>query len=192
MGERILLFGGTFDPPHRAHVELPQLVAGKLGCDRIVYIPAAASPHKTDDDTTDAVHRLAMLRLALGDRPNVTISTIELDRGGVSYFVDTLRALRADLGDDVDLRFLVGADQALAFDRWKDPEEILRLATPAVMLRPREDLPDERWREWIVETPLIDVSATELREHLRDGRDVSDVLDPAVVEYIRAHGLYGL
>ncbi|MCP3904161.1 MAG: nicotinate (nicotinamide) nucleotide adenylyltransferase [Planctomycetes bacterium] len=206
MADCFLIFGGTFDPPHRAHVELPALVAETLGCDRIIYIPAATNPLKRDDPPTDAEHRLAMLRLALRERPRTVVSTIELERGGVSYFVDTLHSLCSDVGSDVELRFLIGADQALQFGRWKDAGEILRLATPAVMLRPPwtdasfraalagahgEDEAD-RWMAWTVPAPLIDVSATELRDRLRAGGDVSEMLDPAVAAYIREHGLYGL
>jgi nicotinate-nucleotide adenylyltransferase len=201
---RILLFGGTFDPPHRAHVELPAIVADELGCQRIVYVPAARNPLKTDEQPTPDEHRLAMLELAIRDLPHAEISTIELERGGSSYFVETLEALRAQFGDEVDLRFLIGADQALAFKRWKDWQRILDLATPAVMQRPpydtaafAEQLADsfdeyevQRWLSWMVETPMIDIRATEIRTRLARGEDVGDALDPAVASYIREHELY--
>lgn len=200
----ILVFGGTFDPPHLAHVELPQLVAHELNCDRILYIPAAINPLKTDQPPTDPAHRLAMLRLALAGRANVEIDDLELRREGPSYTVDTLEALRARYGNDVTLRLLIGSDQALAFPRWKNPERILELATPAVMLRPpltREgfqrilwskmsEIEADRWTSWVVNAPVIDISATEIRAKLIAGEDVTIETGPAVAAYIREHGLY--
>jgi nicotinate-nucleotide adenylyltransferase len=203
--QRILIFGGTFDPPHRAHVELPAIVADQLGCDRIIFVPVAISPFKTDEQPTSAEHRIAMLELAIRDLPHAEISTIELDRGDVSYTVDTLEALREQFGREVDLRLMIGADQALEFHRWKDSRRIEQLATPVVVLRPPWNEGDFRqalveqygadeamgWIERTVEAPLIDVSATELRERLERGEDVGDDLDPAVMQYIAEHGLYG-
>jgi nicotinate-nucleotide adenylyltransferase len=202
--QRILLFGGTFDPPHRAHVQLPALVARQLGCGRIIYIPAAQSPLKSQTPLTAAEHRLAMLELAIADMPDAEISTIELDRGGPSYFIDTLRALRREIGEEVNLRFLIGADQALEFHHWKDWPDILNLATPAIMLRPpwtRETLrealrcqydDDEaaRWLGWLVDAPRLEISATDIRHRLGQGESIEDLLDPLVIGYIRTHRLY--
>jgi len=201
---RVLLFGGSFDPPHRAHLELSAWVQQALDVDRVIFVPAAQNPLKLDAPT-DPAHRLAMLQLALADRPAFETSTIELDRGGPSYFVDTLRAMRAELGDDdVDLRFLIGVDQALHFDRWREHEAILELATPVVLMRPpwsRETFTRalreaydpataERWTKWVIDAPLIDLSATRVRAMLRDGEDVGDALPAPVLEYIREHRLY--
>ena len=202
--KRILIFGGTFDPPHRAHVDLPVLVARELECERIVYVPAAQNPLKGEPPIASAEHRLAMLRLAIRAMPIAAISTVELDRGGPSYFVETLEALRAELGDGVNLHFLIGADQAVDFRRWKDCERILRLATPAVLLRPpwtRDRLLDalvgahgedegRRWMDRVTTAPLLDVSATELRRTLAAGEEPIGALDAAVAAYVREHGLY--
>jgi nicotinate-nucleotide adenylyltransferase len=200
----ILLFGGTFDPPHRAHVVLPEQIARDLGCERIIYIPASRNPLKSDEPITPDEHRLAMLKLALRDVHSAEISTIELDRGGPSYFVDTLAALRAELGAEHELRFLIGADQALDFHRWKSWPRILELATPVVMLRPPWDrLPlrdayferygaeeGARWWQWTQSNRLMDISAKEIRAALARGEECSEVIDPRVREYIEAHGLY--
>src|SRR5262245_29374614 len=156
---RILVFGGTFDPPHIAHANLPELAARQLECDEIIYVPAAINPLKQDHPPTAKEHRLAMLLLAIANIPNAKISAIELDRKGPSYTIDTLRALRqqfASSGDSPrtkpsrskrpmpssssdpppEFRLLLGCDQALSFHEWKDWQEILKLATPAVMVRP--------------------------------------------------------
>lgn len=201
---RILIFGGTFDPPHRAHVELPVIVAEKLGCDRIIFVPAAVSPFKLDGPPTRARHRLKMVQRAVSDVPNAQVSPIEVDREGPSYFIDTLRALRTALDDHSELQFLIGAEHALAFRGWREWEAVLALATPVVLLRPpwtRERLGAalveawgaERgawWLEQTVEGPLIDVSSTDLRRRLAAGEDPGDDLHPEVAAYIRDHGLY--
>ncbi|MBT8486031.1 MAG: nicotinate (nicotinamide) nucleotide adenylyltransferase [Phycisphaerae bacterium] len=201
---RVLLFGGTFDPPHRAHVELALMARDALGCSRVIFVPAATSPFKTDTAPTDDRHRLAMLQAAIADVPDAEIATIEIDRGGVSYFVETLEATQASLGPNADIRFLIGADQALSFHRWHDWPRILEIATPAVLLRPPWDhaafaaalgerLPPEKvqvWLDRVVETPLRDVSATEARRRLRTGEPVDDLLPPAVAAYIAKHRLY--
>jgi len=203
--QRLLIFGGAFDPPHVAHVALPPLVARRLGCGRILYVPAAISPFKTETAATPAAHRLAMLRLALDRVPDAEISSIELDRPGPSYTVDTLEALREQLEPDAELHLLIGSDQALVFEKWKRWGRILELATPAVMVRPPldeagyrrrldETYPAEqarRWLEWTADVPYMDVCATGLRRCLTGGGDVRGLLQPAVLAYIREHGLYG-
>lgn len=202
--ERILLFGGTFDPPHRAHIELPAMVAARAGCDRIIYVPARINPLKSAQPTPGE-DRVAMLKAALADQRDAEISTIELDREGPSYFVDTLEAFRRRI-PGAQFMFLIGCDQAIEFHRWREWERILSLAQPVVMLRPpwtRESLRDaiaksqgeERAAWWLAHLadaslPLVDGSATEIRERLRRGEAIDDLVTPAVAEYIRAHGLY--
>ncbi len=202
--QRILVFGGTFDPPHLAHVQLPRQAARELGCDRIIYIPTATSPFKMDSPPTCSKHRLAMLKLALDDMPDVEISTIELDRGGASYFADTIQTLREQLDKETELHFLMGCDQALEFDKWKDWRRILELATPSVMLRPpwhehsfrkamnRQLDPKTAtyWLARIVPTPMLDINATDIRNRIAENEEPGDGLDPAVADYIAEHKLY--
>lgn len=199
----IIVFGGTFDPPTRAHVELPELARQRVGADLIAYVPAAQSPHKLDRPPTPPHHRLAMLRLALQASPHAVVLTDELDRaadGRPSYTVDTLRALRDRL-PHVALRLLIGTDQVHAFDRWREPDEIVRLAEPLVMVRPPETresllaaLPAssrETWAQRLVEIPPLPISATDVREHVAAGHCIRDLVPPAVADYIAEHGLYG-
>jgi nicotinate-nucleotide adenylyltransferase len=205
MDMRTLVFGGTFDPPHTAHTTLPPLVAARLGCTRIIYIPAAANPLKSDLDVTPARHRLAMLQLAVANVPGAQISTIELDRPGPSYMVDTLELLRGKGDDDIEFGLLIGSDQAMAFHEWKDWKRIIEMATPVVMVRPPLDAaafrrqlaerydPDEveRWVGYAVAVPQLDVGATTVRERLASGGDVRGLLQPNVLAYALEHGLYG-
>lgn len=201
---QIILFGGSFDPPHVAHVALPQAVREKVGADLVAYIPAAKAPHKLDRVQTDPAHRLAMLRLALAKVPHTDIYTDELDRaadGRPSYTVDTLRSLRQRLGTDVRLRLLIGADQVRIFDQWRNPEEIIMLAEPLVMVRPPDtkdsllaSLPDDeargQWVSRLVDVPRIDISSTEVRRRVANNEPITGMVDPAVEQYIYAHNLY--
>jgi len=199
----LLIYGGTFDPPHRAHVELPFIAADRIDADGVLFIPAGQPPHKpSDSGRTPAKHRAAMIRLAAADKPNAWVDTREIDRAGPSYTVDTLRALRDEL-PGVTLRLLIGADMALIFDKWREPAAIERLAEPVVMIRPPHDrsallgeLPAasrDRWADRIVEVPAMEVSSTAIRRAIAAGRldQVADDLPAPVVDYIREHHLYG-
>lgn len=200
--QRILVFGGTFDPPHRAHVELPPLVARKLNCDRIFYVPASISPHKLDTPPTNAVHRVNMLRLALAAQPLAEVCEIELKRPGPSYTVETLRVLSEHHGSGTALLLLIGSDQALSFHRWHEWKSILRLVEVVVMLRPPHDRDDfqrgmahhwpapavDEWMDRIIDLPQLDLSARAARA---GGTDAFDDVPEAVRGYIREQRLYG-
>lgn len=241
----VLVFGGTFDPPHWGHVVLPMMVQRALGLDWLLYVPAARSPHKESGPQASDADRVMMLEAAIGDeawpagfvRPadaarRASISTIEIDRasakpGEASYTIDTLRALHDRLamarrgtataggaaGASPVLRLLIGADQASAFHRWREPRAIIALAAPAVMLRrPAEDaaaLLDtirasafwseaelDAWRGRIVETPMFDADATSLRRELASAKGgaastrVAACVSPSVLRLIHDRGLY--
>lgn len=200
----LLIFGGTFDPPHRAHTVLPPIVARQRHCNRILYVPAALNPLKTDHPPAPAEHRLAMLRLALANVPDTEICRIELDRPGPSYTVETLEALRKQYGSAVALHVLIGSDQALEFQRWRKWHRILELATPAVLLRPPLDASQfheqlrtrfssrlaQGWVDWVVDAPQLDIRATELRRRLVADQGLDELIDPRVLEYLRRYGLY--
>lgn len=144
----VLIFGGSFDPPHRGHLELPRQAMQAVGADLIAYIPAASQPLKQGNAVTPAEHRVAMLRLALRDADPDRAATVvlldEIERAAEqpdrpSYMVDTLEALRAKLSVAGDagptLRLLIGEDNLRVFDRWRQPERIIELAEPLVLLR---------------------------------------------------------
>ena len=208
----VLLYGGVFDPPHRAHVELGGLAREQV-CPGgwLVLVPAARSPLKEAAPTADA-HRVEMVRLASRGVPRSVVWTDEIDRaarspGEKSYWIDTLLRARAVLPGGARLRFLIGADQVLDFHRWRGSREILELAEAVVLLRPpvesverlREglraarfwsDAEIEEWAARVVDAPLRETSATAVRAKLAAGdRDVGE-LHPDVLEYIRRNGLY--
>lgn len=202
---RVLIFGGSFDPPHRAHLDLPNAVRRALGFDAVAYVPAAISPFKTETPPTPSHHRLAMLRLALGESEAVRILTDELDRAEQagpdappSYTVDTLRNLASRTA--ATMRLLIGTDQALLFHQWKDAGSIVELADPVVMLREPmsadeflDSLDGEAtrafWKPRLVVVPGLEVSSTALRTSLALGETPGLLVEP-VSAYIREHGLY--
>ncbi|WP_432800151.1 nicotinate (nicotinamide) nucleotide adenylyltransferase [Poriferisphaera sp. WC338] len=202
--QNIVVFGGSFDPPHVGHVKLPQLVREKLVADLVLYIPAGRAPHKLNQVQTSAEHRLSMLELALADQPHTMISDIEIDRaksGQPSYTVDTLEEIHKHLAPGAQLRLLIGADQLLIFESWHRPERIIELAEPVVMVRPPETkhsliatMPEARadiWATWLLELPQINVSSSEIRSAIESGADQFDEVPPAVMDYIKKHHLYG-
>ncbi|MEM9346991.1 MAG: nicotinate (nicotinamide) nucleotide adenylyltransferase [Planctomycetota bacterium] len=201
----ILLFGGSFDPPHRAHTRLPQMVAKVIGADLIAYIPAGRAPHKLDRVQTDPRHRLAMLRLALEDEPGeipAKALTLEVERGAddPSYTVDTLETLSKQIDPGATLRLLIGADQLRIFDSWRNPKRIIELAEPVVMVRPPDTrasllgslASEERdgWADRLVEAEMIDLSSTQLRKKIAAGEPIGQWTPASVCGYIAKHGLY--
>jgi len=193
---RLGLFGGTFDPPHVGHVTVAADVADALSLDRVLWMPAATSPFKTKDDGTDAALRMERCRAAVLADPRFRLRDDEIRRGGVSYTVDTLRRLRREGGSSAALYLSVGADQLASFTEWKDPEEILRLATPAVMDRAGADAgraaPAVPGMERAVHVPVtrVDVSSTLVREQVAAGADISELVPEAVLQVILRKGLY--
>ncbi|MAE65006.1 MAG: nicotinate (nicotinamide) nucleotide adenylyltransferase [Phycisphaeraceae bacterium] len=202
---RMILFGGTFDPPQVAHVEMPRRAREAIGgANVIAYVPAAISPFKMATPPTPAHHRLAMLALALGDRDGTMILTDELDAtaaGAPSYTIDTVERLAARLGANAEIRLLIGSDQLVAFTKWKDFRRLESLASPIVMRRPpdtRDDLlrkmppplDPQRWRDRILDIETMEISSSEIRRRVAEGMHVSDLVPPAVADYIAQHKLY--
>lgn len=203
--QKILLFGGSFDPPHRGHVALPQQAAQAIAADVVAYVPAGRAPHKLDKVQTDPSHRLAMLRLALEDgiqAVDTRIVTDEIDRDPdqPSYTVDTLAQIRECIDPRATLRLLIGADQLRIFETWREHERIIELAEPVVMVRPPdsaatllEALPESQrdaWAPRLLTIDAMDVSSTQIRERIATGQSTGDAICPAVAAYIAKHGLY--
>jgi nicotinate-nucleotide adenylyltransferase len=201
---RIGILGGSFDPVHHGHLGVARAVADALALDRVLLMPAAQAPLRDAPVRAAGDHRAAMLRAALAElaereqEQRLALDETELRRGGTSYTVDTLRALRAGRPGD-DLVWIVGADQLARLGRWREPEELARLAAWAAYARPGFD-----WNR--LQTPAIpglrvnrvepgpgalwDISSSAVREKLARGEDVRGLLPDKVVEYIRENGLY--
>jgi nicotinate-nucleotide adenylyltransferase len=187
------IFGGTFDPPHVGHVAVARDVADVLGLERVLWVPAGDPPHKSGP-LTSADIRLEMVRAAAASDPRFEVSTLEIDRGGPSYAVDTVRELRRR-APEAELFLILGADQLRSFTQWREPHEIVEHVRLAVM-----DRAGERGREVAPSMPLgdavyvpvrrIDVSSTELRARRRKGADISADVPAGVHAIIERERLY--
>lgn len=189
-GERIGLMGGTFDPPHTGHLAMAREARRALGLDRVLFSVAPRPPHKLTDPTSPLEHRVRMVEIAIEHEDGLGITHME-DAHETSYTVDFLRACR--MRSRADLYFVMGADSLAELSTWKEPDEILRLATLVVF--PRDDVAmrlDVPGPASLVmfESPRIDVSSTAVRASLASGRDVNGALPPGVADYARTHGLY--
>lgn len=188
---RVGVFGGTFDPIHNGHLHVADHVRLAVKLERVVLVPSGDPYHRAGVGAS-SIDRLAMAALATIDRPWLTVSAVDVDRGGPTYTVDTLRDLKAMWGDAADLSFIMGADSLATFNTWRDPDEILSLATVLAVARPGVILPkvhDERIQ--IVSIPANPVTATHIRALVASGGDPSGLVPEAVAQYIRDHGLYG-
>lgn len=188
------LFGGSFNPPHLAHLAVAEAIADALELAEVCWMPAATSPHKLDDPTVIAAeHRLAMTRLAVEGNPRFAVSDLEIRRGGASYTVDTLRHLHTEWPEG-DLYLILGGDSLAGFATWREPEAILNLARLLVYRRPGSDAAEvPRWvldRTTFVDTPALDLSSTVIRARIAAGETVRYLVPDAVRAYIGTHGLY--
>lgn len=198
MRRSLAILGGTFDPLHIGHLAIAEDVRYALKAERIVFVPAAQQPFKTDQWATPASDRLAMVRLGIADNPAFDVSDLEVRRGGVSYTVETIAQLRV-VYPEHELFFIVGADAAAALPLWHDIDHLLSLCRIAVVERPGYtldlealfvQLPAARARVMQIAGPALDISASELRQRLQAGRPVHYHLPSAIQRYIEAHGLY--
>lgn len=190
-GPRIGIFGGTFDPIHLGHVEVADSVREQLGLDRMLVVVANHPWQKQDRPVTPAEDRFALVTAALADRPGLEASRLELDRGGPSYTVDTVREL-ARSAPDAELFVVVGSDVVSSLDTWREHESLRGLVTLAVVDRPGTPHldPPPGWRAVRVAVDPIDVSSTDLRAVLEAGGSVEGLVPEAVIRSLSDRGLY--
>lgn len=204
MENSILLFGGTFDPIHNAHVRVAECVGKHLNVHRVIFVPVRRSPHKKLTPVASDIERFEMIGLAIAGMPQFSVSDCELKRSEPSYTIDTIKYFRGLLGDDVRLCWLVGADGVKDLLFWHRIKELIDLCDLTIMLRGGFDRPDfsclegvlgaervEKLKAKQVETPLIELSSTEIRQRLSCGEDVSEFVGVDVMRYIAQKGLYG-
>ena len=201
--KRVGVFGGTFDPIHNAHLLLAEQASEALGLERVIFVPAKAPPHKRGAELAPAADRLRMVCLATKGNPGFAVSDMELRRRGPSYTVDTIKNLKRRLGSGVGLCFLIGGDTIGELPTWWDIEtlvdlcEIVPLSRPGA-LKPRlGDLAKAIGRAQarallsrVIEMPLMDISATDIRRRVADGRSIRYLVPEAVSEYIFRKRLY--
>lgn len=197
---RIGIYGGTFAPIHNGHVNAAKAFMDQMQLHYLFVIPTAMSPGKIKDEGDDAHHRMKMCALAFEDEPGVIISDMEIEKGGISYTVDTLRSLARE---DRRLFMLVGTDMALKLDTWREPEEIFKLCYPTYVRRESDKLIEhqiiEKNTKYLndygkicrrIMTDEIELSSTEIRRMVKAGEDISHLVPEKVAKYIKENGLY--
>jgi nicotinate-nucleotide adenylyltransferase len=199
---RLGLYGGSFDPVHRGHLVLADSCAQQAALDKVWFVPAARQPLKPTGPQASDADRLTLLRLALADRPSFKVSELELERGGVSYTVDTLAAIQAQ-HPEAELFFLMGADSLADLPHWHRPEEICQLATLLVVRRAEAPEPDfevlrdvaaaerlERFRDHQVEMPATPISSSQIREMIAAEGAWRKLVSEGVAQHIERESLY--
>lgn len=200
---RILLFGGTFDPIHNAHLAIARSVAEHLAAEKIILIPAANPPHKDNKVITDADLRLRMCQAAVADDPLFEVSDYELHRPGPSYTLDTVCHFRKLYGSEILLYWLIGADSIADLPGWHRIKELVDACTIITARRPGAETPDftaletiltdqqiDRLKENCLPTPLLDISATQIRRCICQEKSITNFVPTPVEDIINQNNLY--
>jgi nicotinate-nucleotide adenylyltransferase len=200
---KIALFGGTFDPVHLGHTTVAEDAASRIGAEKIIFIPAKRSPLKGFLPKANDKHRFKMITLAIADQKTFEVSDCELKKPAPSYTLETVKQFQAEYGGGTLIYWLIGADSIDDLTYWYEIVELIDSCILTTMYRAGCGAPDftryepiwgpqriEKLQQNVIPTPLIDISSTEIRDRLADGRGVTDMLNPSVAEYIREHGLY--
>ena len=188
----IALYGGSFDPVHGAHLEVARTALENCDLDTVIFIPAAQSPLKKGAALAEGADRLEMLRLAISEEPRFEIDISEIERGGTSYTIDTIKAYLA-VHEGCRLHWIIGADQFELLPQWRRIEEIASLITFIVLRRPGHSIVASAvnaLRFVTIDAPLMPHSSTEIRALIAEGRSAADLLPPAVEAFISSRGLY--
>ena len=189
--QSIAVFGGSFDPVHNGHVMIARSALAELELDRLIVMPAAQSPFKPDQTLAPAAARMEMLRAAFSGEPEIEISSWELDRGGASYSIETLRALAAE-HPEAQLFYLIGADHVATLPQWREAAALAAAATFVVVPRPgapEEAFPKPFSGRYLQGKPMA-ISASEIRERLRAGRSVANFVPPPVAQLLNSMQIY--
>lgn len=200
---RIGIMGGTFDPIHYGHLVVAEEVRVSMDLTEMLFIPTGDPPHKPGRSVTPAEQRAVMVELAISSNPHFTLSRIEIERSGPSYTVDTLRQLRQQWGTQVALYFVIGWDSLEELHHWYDPQGLLAELTGLVAVRRpghtedaqynkviEQRLPGITQRLHVIPVPQLDISATDLRQRITEGRPIKYQTPEAVEHYILTHKLY--
>jgi len=200
---KIVLFGGTFDPVHLGHTAVTAVAAEHIGAEKIIFIPAKRSVLKDTPPVASDDDRLEMITLALAEKSDFELSDYELKKAGPDYTLETVSRFQAEYGSAALIYWLVGADCVDELPRWHRIAELIDACNLSVMFRAGCKRPDftrfiaiwgvsriEKLQQSVIQTPLIDISGTEIRKRLAAGRDVTGMLAPPVADYIYKHDLY--
>jgi nicotinate-nucleotide adenylyltransferase len=194
------IFGGTFDPIHLGHLIVVEEVRARLGFNEIIFVPTGQPWLKADRAITLAAHRVEMVRLAIASNPYFVLSTVEVDRAGPSYSVDTIAILQRQFGAEARLFFILGSDAISSLPRWKDPRLLIQMCWLVTFTRPESSPPDLvqlesaipgiSSRTTLVKVPQISISSSQIRSRVASGLPICYHVPEAVERYILGHGLY--
>ncbi|MGH2363593.1 MAG: nicotinate-nucleotide adenylyltransferase [Chloroflexota bacterium] len=196
---RVGVFGGTYDPIHYGHLVAGEEARCAMDLDRVLYVPNARPPHK-EHKISAVEQRLEMIRLAIAHNPAFVLSTIEIDRPGLSYSVDTIATLREELGPEVELYFILGEDALADLPTWHQAQRLLELCRLIAVNRPgyhsfslrllERQLPGVSERVHSVRVPELAIWSTELRARVSSGLPIRYLVPDSVLDYIQRNGLY--
>ena len=194
------VLGGTFDPIHNGHLIVAEETRTRLNLAEVLFVPTGQPWLKADISILAAEHRVQMVRLAIADKPYFKLSTIEIDRAGLSYSVDTIAELQAQLGAGDELFFILGWDNLAELSQWKEPSRLIkmcrlvavpRVGYPIPGLKPLEAIiPGLSQRVILLDRPEVDISASVIRQLAAQGLSIRHFVPEPVDEYIRRHKLY--
>ncbi len=203
MASRVGLYGGSFNPIHCGHLIIARALAENVGLSRVILLPSRQPPHKGDRKLADAVHRAEMVKLAIAGEPLFEFSDFDLIRGGPSYTIETVEHFRRTLGAETELFWIIGGDSLNELITWHRAGELVDACQIITAHRPGWDAINwqslgtilneaqvDRLRDGIIPAPRIEVSSTDIRERLRQGRSVRYLIPEAVLEYVQRLGLY--
>ena len=189
---RVGVMGGTFDPIHHGHLVAASEVQDVFDLDEVVFVPTGAQPFKLDREVTSVEHRYLMTVIATASNPRFTVSRVDIDRPGITYTIDTLRDLRAQMPED-ELFFITGADAMSQILEWKNSAELFELAHFIGVTRPGHALDDTGLPEGgasLLEVPALAISSTDCRARVAAGSPVWYLVPDGVVQYIAKYELY--
>lgn len=194
------VLGGTFDPVHVGHLIIAEEARIRLGLSQVVFVPAGQPWLKQDSDISSGEHRLEMIRLAIAPNAFFQASTVDLERPGPSYTVDTLADLKRELGQEGNLYFILGLDALAGLPTWKEPQKIVELCYLVAARRAEamdvdmdsleRSIPSISSRVIILDNPLIDISSSDIRRWVAEGKSIHEMVPDAVERYIREKRLY--
>ncbi|MCI0476879.1 MAG: nicotinate-nucleotide adenylyltransferase [Anaerolineales bacterium] len=199
MNLKLGILGGTFDPPHNGHLLIAREALTQLGLTQVLFAPTRQPPHKNVAEHSAIEHRIEMVRLAIAPYPQFVLSLVDVDRAGPTYTVDTMRLLREQFGDQVELFFIMGMDSLAHILTWRAPEQLIQSCKLAVFARPgfemnldtlEQKIPGLRARVVLLNAPALDIAASDLQKRVRAGQSIAHLVPEAVARYIAEKKLY--
>jgi nicotinate-nucleotide adenylyltransferase len=197
MGTRLGVMGGTFDPIHYGHLETAEEALHQFDLDGVMFVPTGRPWMKEHEVVSPAEDRYLMTVIATASNPLFSVSRMEVDRDGPTYTVETLRTLKEEFGEDVDLFFITGADAVLEIVQWKDPNELFELARFIAATRPGYDMapletaaPTDHPRIDVMHIPALAISSTDIRTRVAKGDPIRYLVPEGVKSYVEKAGLY--